>query len=82
MAEGLRKLLKAIVGKIPMSEKLDDMFQTIWLRKVPREWTDGVGGCGFASLKGLGGWPGELASRVDFFRGWLMNGRVASYFLR
>ena len=77
--EGLENLLRAVVGEIAMSEELDKMYHSIDMKRVPDSW--GTIGLGFPSLKGLGSWCIDLASRVEFFAEWLYNGKVKSYLL-
>ena len=51
-----------------MSQELDDMYTCFLMLKVPPAWKI------YDSLKPLGAWYSDLASRVKFIRFWLTGG--------
>ena len=75
MNSALRDMKRAIKGLIVMSGELDSMYGSFLTNKVPANFTK----VSFASLKSLGSWVKDLILRVDFFRGWLINGQPAAF---
>lgn len=57
----------AIQGFIVMSEELDSMYLKLQNNQVPDNWAK----VSYPSLKPLGSWYLDLASRMDFFHSWL-----------
>jgi len=75
MKSSLLDLKKAIKGLIVMSGDLDSMYGSFLNNQVPGIWTK----VSFASLKSLGSWVKDLILRVEFFRGWLLNGQPDAF---
>ena len=68
----LSDLIRAILGEVVMSQGLELIYQSIYLRKVPASWH----GVGFKREKGLGAWVDDLRKRVEFMKSWMEVGRT------
>ncbi len=68
MGASLSRLEKAVTGELVMSQDLDDMYTCFLMFRVPPAWK------AYDSLKPLGSWYPDLASRVGFVRSWLVSG--------
>jgi dynein heavy chain len=68
IASSLSNLERAVTGKVVMSQELDEMYTCFLMLKVPYTWK------AYDSLKALGAWYSDLASRVLFIRTWLNCG--------
>jgi len=66
---------KAIKGLIVMSSDLDSLYTAFLNNAVPEIWK----AVSFESLKSLGSWVKDLIERVDFLRGWVINGQPKSF---
>lgn len=75
MKSTIRDLKKAIRGMIVMSADLDAMYTSFMNNQLPGVWEK----VSFASLKSLGSWVRDLIFRVDFMRGWLLNGEPFAF---
>jgi len=75
MKNSLRDIKKAIKGMIVMSADLDAMYTCFLNNQLPSIWEK----VSFASLKTLGSWVTDMIFRVQFMRGWLVNGQPAAF---
>jgi dynein heavy chain len=75
MGIALKDLKKAINGLIVMSGELDSMYGSFMTNQVPTNFKK----VSFATLKSLGSWVKDLILRVEFFRGWLINGQPVAF---
>eukprot|EP01022_Parablepharisma_sp_SALTPOND_P010207 TRINITY_DN1419_c0_g1_i1.p1 TRINITY_DN1419_c0_g1~~TRINITY_DN1419_c0_g1_i1.p1 ORF type:complete len:3283 (-),score=375.81 TRINITY_DN1419_c0_g1_i1:11360-21208(-) len=73
--DSLTKLSSALNGDIPMTSALEDLYEALLMREVPKAWKI------YDSLKKLAGWFSDLVARVDFIKKWKMNGSPRSYWL-
>lgn len=60
-----------------MSLELEKMFNSFIDAKVPENWEN----VGYPSLKPLGSWVIDLIQRLTFFKDWLEQGDLPSYWL-
>jgi dynein heavy chain len=60
-----------------MSAQLEDMYNSIIFKRVPANWTV----AGYLSLRPLDSWFVDLLKRVEFFKVWLAEGRLPSYWV-
>jgi dynein heavy chain len=77
MKKSLSDLQKAIKGTTVMSIQLEKMFHAFLDKKVPELWED----VAYPSLKPLGSWVNDFIERVAFFRKWVENGKMDSYWV-
>ncbi|CAK85038.1 unnamed protein product (macronuclear) [Paramecium tetraurelia] len=77
MKNSLELLQKAIQGLVVMSIELEKMFNSFLDAKVPENWEN----VAYPSLKPLGSWVTDLNQRLEFFKQWLENGSMKSYWL-
>jgi dynein heavy chain len=75
MKSSLKDIKMAIKGMIVMSSDLDAMYTAFMNNQLPGIWEK----VSFASLKSLGSWVRDLIFRVDFIRGWLLNGEPPAF---
>ncbi|KAK3782184.1 hypothetical protein RRG08_032935 [Elysia crispata] len=66
----LRDLLKALKGLVVMSQKLEEMANSLFINTVPTLWSSKA----YPSLKPLGAWITDLNTRMDFIKNWVDNG--------
>ena len=71
----LSDLQKAIKGTVVMSIQLENMFLSFLDKKVPEIWENAA----YPSLKPLASWVNDFIERVAFFRQWVENGTMNSY---
>lgn len=71
----LSDLQKAIKGTVVMSIQLENMFDAFLDKKVPEMWEKAA----YPSLKPLASWVNDFIERVIFFREWVENGTMNSY---
>merc|ERR1712093_486850 len=67
----LKELQKALRGLVVMSDELDVVFGAMVGNTVPGPWSKAA----YPSLKPLAAWVKDLYARIDFIRGWLINGQ-------
>ena len=60
-----------------MSLTLEKIFTSFLNQKVPENWED----VAYPSLKPLASWTTDLIERLDFFKRWLEEGDLKSYWL-
>ncbi|XP_074097467.1 dynein heavy chain at 16F [Cotesia typhae] len=73
----MENLQRAIKGFVVMSDKLENVFNSLLNNQVPEVWHDlNI----YPSLKSLGSWIRDLKFRTDFIKSWLTNEPV-SYWL-
>ena len=77
MKKSLSDLQKAIKGTVVMSIQLEKMFYAFLDKKVPELWEKYA----YPSLKPLGSWVNDFIERVAFFRKWVENGKMDSYWV-
>ena len=77
MKKSLSDLQKAIKGTVVMSIELEKMFYAFLDKKVPELWEKYA----YPSLKPLGSWVNDFIERVAFFRKWVENGKMDSYWV-
>ena len=58
-----------------MSIQLENMFYSFLDKKVPEMWEKAA----YPSLKPLGSWVNDFIDRVSFFREWVENGSMITY---
>ena len=75
--KSLSDLQKAIKGTVVMSIELEKMFYAFLDKKVPELWEKYA----YPSLKPLGTWVSDFIERVAFFRKWIENGVMDSYWV-
>lgn len=73
----LETLLKAIKGFVVMSAELDLVFRSLLNNEVPGLWARNA----YPSLKSLADWIADFHERIEFFRGWIMNGQPKTFWL-
>jgi len=66
----LKELQKALKGLVVMSDELDGVYNAIVLNAVPKPWEKAA----YPSLKPLASWVKDLYARIEFIRGWLVDG--------
>jgi len=57
----------ALIGRIGMSDELNELANSIFDNQVPLMWED----VSFLSLKPLASWTNDLNARCEFFRKWV-----------
>lgn len=60
-----------------MSITLEKMFDSFLLKRVPANWEK----VAYPSLKPLSSWVSDLIQRIEFFREWVKNGVMPSYWV-
>eukprot|EP00798_Chlamydomonas_sp_ICE-L_P021926 gene21926-28972_t len=70
------ELLKGIKGLVVMSSDLDQIFDALFVSKVPPAWLK----C-FPSLKPLGSWTRDVLQRIDQLAKWIEVGYPLVYWL-
>jgi dynein heavy chain len=70
MIDTLMNLQKALIGRIVMSEELQNMANSLFDNQVPVVWADK----GFLSLKPLASWFQDFKQRIEFLNNWIKNG--------
>eukprot|EP00658_Telonema_sp_P-2_P085426 TRINITY_DN9734_c0_g1_i8.p1 TRINITY_DN9734_c0_g1~~TRINITY_DN9734_c0_g1_i8.p1 ORF type:complete len:838 (-),score=245.66 TRINITY_DN9734_c0_g1_i8:401-2914(-) len=73
----LKELQQAIKGEVVMSGKLEAMYGSLLIGKVPDLWHAGS----YLSLKPLASWMEDTLARIEFFRDWNDNGLPASFWI-
>jgi len=73
----LKELQKALRGLVVMSDELDEVFGAMVNNTVPTPWSKAA----YPSLKPLASWIKDLYARIDFIRGWLINGQPICYWI-
>jgi len=73
----LANIKKAIVGLVVMSEELESIFNAMLNGQIPGMWAKSS----YPSLKPLGGYVEDLATRLNFLQTWIDEGKPASYWL-
>ena len=71
----LSDLQKAIKGTVVMSIQLENMFNAFLDKKVPEMWEKAA----YPSLKPLASWVNDFIDRIIFFREWVENGEMSTY---
>ncbi len=71
----LSDLQKAIKGTVVMSIQLENMFDAFLDKKVPEMWEKAA----YPSLKPLASWVNDFIERIIFFREWVENGTMITY---
>jgi len=79
MKNNLVEFIKAIAGKVVMSEELEAIGKTLLNNLVPEAWTSG--GVGFLSLKPLSSWIWDLLDRYNFINGWIEGGKPPIFWI-
>ena len=77
MRVSLKDLRNAIKGKSEMTEELSEMYASVLCSKVPACWQR----VAYPSLKSLGSWVKDLATRVKFMFDWIKYGSQSCYWL-
>jgi dynein heavy chain len=75
LKRSLSDLQKAIKGTVVMSIQLENMFLAFLDKKVPELWESAA----YPSLKPLASWVNDFIERVVFFRQWVDNGTMNTY---
>lgn len=70
MVDSLKLVKLALIGRIGMSDELNELANSLFDNIVPEMWGD----VGFLSLKALASWTNDLNLRCDFFRKWVSEG--------
>jgi dynein heavy chain len=73
----LADVKKAIKGLVVMSAELEKMHMALINNRVPEIWSSAA----YPSLKPLGAWVADLCLRLDFMRGWMLNGAPPSFWV-
>jgi len=73
----LEQLIQAIQGLVLMSPELDQMYTSLLINRVPRNWES----VSYASLKPLASWFRDLHERIEFMRKWMQKGHPKAYWL-
>jgi dynein heavy chain len=73
----LEDIQQAIMGEIVMSSQLENLYNSILVKRIPAAWM----AVGYPSLKGLEGWLADLVERIKFMRRWMEMGRVKVFWL-
>ncbi|CAL1534962.1 unnamed protein product, partial [Lymnaea stagnalis] len=68
--QSLKDLLKALKGLVVMSQKLEEMANSLFVNAVPAMWA----GKAYPSLKPLAAWIVDLNARMDFMNKWVDDG--------
>ncbi|XP_055888364.1 dynein axonemal heavy chain 1-like isoform X4 [Biomphalaria glabrata] len=68
--QSLKDLLKALKGLVVMSQKLEEMANSLFINLVPVMWS----GKAYPSLKPLSAWVADLIQRMAFINKWVDNG--------
>ncbi|GFS18450.1 dynein heavy chain 1, axonemal [Elysia marginata] len=66
----LRDLLKALKGLVVMSQKLEEMANSLFVNVVPALWASKA----YPSLKPLAAWITDLITRMEFINNWVNDG--------
>ncbi|GFN88548.1 dynein heavy chain 1, axonemal [Plakobranchus ocellatus] len=66
----LQDLLKALKGQVVMSQKLEEMANSLFLNAVPAIWARQA----YPSLKPLAAWVTDLITRMEFINTWVDSG--------
>lgn len=79
MKSNLEEFIKAIAGKVVMSEELEDIGKSLLNNLVPTPWTSG--GVGFLSLKPLSSWIWDVLDRYKFINDWVETGKPPIFWI-
>lgn len=60
-----------------MSNECDEIFESLLLNRIPLSWQKIC----YSSHKPLSSWYDDLLLRIEFMRGWLMNGHPAAFWI-
>lgn len=66
MKQSLSNLKKAIKGEVVLSKRLELMYNSILLNRVPELWEEKS----YLSMRSLANWFNNLIERVNFFTEW------------
>ena len=69
MNSSLETLIKALEGRIVMSEEIEMMSRSLYINQVPAMWSDV-----FLSLKPLSSWIDDYCQRINFMKKWIEEG--------
>jgi dynein heavy chain, axonemal len=75
MKKSIKTLIKALSGKIVMSEDMEKMSKSLFINQVPQMWSGT-----FLSLKPLSSWITDLNDRISFFNNWFTSGKTPNTF--
>lgn len=72
-----RDLYDGILGKIVMTELLDNIAHSLTLKRIPSNWMKKS----YPSLKSVGPFIRDFINRLNFFQNWHENGKPESFWL-
>lgn len=73
----LELLIKAVQGLVLMSPELDEMYNSLLINKVPKNWES----VSYSSLRPLASWFKDLHLRVEFMQKWMQKGHPKAFWL-
>ena len=75
--ETLEQLTKAIAGTVIMNSELEEVYNKLFMYKVPESWHK----VSYPSLKPLSSWVDDFKRRIKFFNNWIENDKPSAYWL-
>ncbi|XP_059153506.1 dynein axonemal heavy chain 1-like [Physella acuta] len=75
--QSLQDLLKALKGLVVMSQKLEEMANSLFVNTVPAMWASKA----YPSLKPLAAWVVDLMDRIVFINKWVAEGIPKIYWI-